>query len=87
MFCVYTLRQHPLYTLASLVQYTLLQPLRIPKGARPRTGTKLYHKNILNFLKKGLNKYEIHTYVLNFCTRTLDISKNGHCTLSLIIHR
>ena len=35
MFCVYTLRQHPLYTLASLVAYTLLQPLRIPKGARP----------------------------------------------------
>jgi hypothetical protein len=35
MFCVYTLRQHPLYTLASLVAYTLLQPLRIPNGARP----------------------------------------------------
>jgi hypothetical protein len=35
MFCVYTLRQHPLYTLASLVAYTLLQPLRIPKGACP----------------------------------------------------
>jgi hypothetical protein len=35
MFCVYTLRQRPLYTLASLVAYTLLQPLRTPKGARP----------------------------------------------------
>jgi hypothetical protein len=40
MFCVYTLRQHPLYTLASLVAYTLLQPLRIPKGARPLSSLK-----------------------------------------------
>jgi hypothetical protein len=40
MFCVYTLRQHPLYTLASLVAYTLLQPLRITKGARPTYGLK-----------------------------------------------
>jgi hypothetical protein len=42
MFCVYTLRQHPLYTLASLVAYTLLQPLRIPKGARPPTCGRFY---------------------------------------------
>jgi hypothetical protein len=47
MFCVYTLRQHPLYTLASLVAYTLLQPLRIPKGARPLPAMQVMYKIVL----------------------------------------
>jgi hypothetical protein len=47
MFCVYTLRQHPLYTLASLVAYTLLQPLRIPNGARPEKRWQPIFKSVL----------------------------------------
>jgi hypothetical protein len=35
MFCVYTLRQHPYIPWHHWFAYTLLQPLRIPKGARP----------------------------------------------------